>query len=99
MQSGSPDKLIFLGGHPGGKDMEELLHIKFYEYHSHGEWFNESSELFKYINSNTFQTIESCHDAESIICNDVVSAEKLLLMSKEEIREIYMQHLVLKLNN
>ena len=31
------------------KNMEKELHIKFKEYHSHGEWFHQTDELCEYI--------------------------------------------------
>lgn len=51
-QSYSPDKLKVLGVWKGCRVDETNTHYLFLRYHSHGEWFNESQSLLRYILKN-----------------------------------------------
>lgn len=52
LQVGSPEKLNILGHLHGGKFTELCTQMDWKENHSHGEWYNESPELLKFIQEN-----------------------------------------------
>ena len=49
LQAASPDKLIPLGYAVGNSKEERILHQRFAEYNSHGEWFDECKEIHDFI--------------------------------------------------
>lgn len=97
LQTGSPDKLVFLGAHPGNERTEYELHEKFRKVYSHGEWFNESEELIQYIKQYCIHDIEVAHSVDSLVSDGVARYETLLQLNYKEINERYMSHLVAKL--
>jgi len=97
LQVGSPDKLVFLGAHPGDERTEYELHNKFQEAYSHGEWFNESHELTQYIEQRCIHDMEVAHSVDSLVSSGAASYEALLQLDYKEINERYMSYLVNKL--
>ncbi len=97
LQTGSPDKLVFLGAHPGNERTECELHEKFREEYSHGEWFNESEKLTKYIKQCCIHDMEVAHSVDSLISDGVASYEALLQLDYKTINERFMSHIAAKL--
>lgn len=97
LQIGSPDKLIFLGARPGDERTEYELHNKFRVVYSHGEWFNESQELTRYIEQYCIHDMEVAHSADSLVSAGVATYEALLRLEYKEIGERYMSYLAAKL--
>lgn len=97
LQIGSPDKLIFLGARPGDEKTEYKLHNMFREHHSHGEWFNESSELTSYIKKYCIRDLDVAQCADSLVSSGVEDYEFILTLDYEEIKSLYMSHIVKKL--
>jgi hypothetical protein len=52
LQVGSPDKLSLLGWLWGNEDVEFYIQNMWWHLRDHGEWFNASPELLKYITEN-----------------------------------------------
>ena len=92
LQTGSPDKLNFIGGIPGNVEIEESLHQKFKNCRLHGEWFEPTIELLDFIASNTFRTTDSVYDATSLERDGIISVEEALKMSAEELSKMYNFH-------
>jgi hypothetical protein len=97
LQVGSPDKLVFLGAHPGDERTEYELHNKFREAYSHGEWFNESPDLTQYIEQRCIHDMEVAHSVDSLVSGGVASYEDLLQLNYKEINERYMSYIADKL--
>lgn len=97
LQVGSPDKLVFLGAHPGDERTEYELHIKFREAYAHGEWFSESHELTQYIEQRCIHDVEIAHSVDSLVSGGVASYEFLLQLDYKEIGERYMSYIAHKL--
>jgi hypothetical protein len=49
LQTGSPDELVIIGVAIGDMSIEKILHDKFSESHSHGEWFNDCEKIREFI--------------------------------------------------
>lgn len=97
LQIGSPDKLVFLGAHPGDERTEYELHNRFREVYSHGEWFNESQELAQYIEQYCIHDMEVAHSVDSLVSAGVTPYEALLKLDYKEINERYMSYIADKL--
>lgn len=63
MQTGSPDKLIFLGACFGVNFTEEKMHEVFKEYRLHGEWFEPNEVILNFIDSNCFTNYDALYHA------------------------------------
>jgi hypothetical protein len=98
LQIGSPDKLVFLGAHPGDERTEYELHNKFQDTYSHGEWFNESQELSRYIEHYCIHDMEVAHSVDLLVSAGVASYESLLHLDYKEISKRYMSHIADKLD-
>lgn len=98
LQTGSPDKLIFLGARPGDERTEYKLHQQFGDSHSHGEWFHETEELLNYISCNCIHDMEVAHSVDSLVSDGAELFENLLELSHEEISNLYMANIVKKLD-
>jgi len=97
LQIGSPDKLAFLGAHPGDEKTEYELHNRFQETYSHGEWFNESQELIQYIEQFCIHDMETAHSVDSLVSGGVATYEVLLQLDYREINERYISYIADKL--
>ncbi len=97
LQIGSPDKLVFLGAHPGDERTECELHNKFHGTYSHGEWFNENHELTRYIQQYCIHDMDVAHSVDSLVTAGVAHYEFLLQLDYKEINERYMAYLADKL--
>ncbi len=97
LQTGSPDKLIFRGAHPGDKIQEVKLHERFRDAYSHGEWFNESTALTQYIAQHCVHDMDVAHSVDSLVTGGVATYDSLLRLDHKEINERYMAYLVQKL--
>lgn len=97
LQTGSPDKLLFLGAHPGDKLTEYALHEKFRDAYSHGEWFDVSEELIQYITQHCIHDMGVAHSVDLLVADGVVPYETLLQLDYKTINERFMSHLVDKL--
>lgn len=97
LQIGSPDKLLFVGAHPGDERTEYHLHNRFRENYSHGEWFNESEELTLYIERFCIHDMEVAHSVDSLVSGGVATYEDLLQLDYKEINERYMSYIADKL--
>lgn len=49
IRGSSPVPVSLIGTIPGGGPLEGLLHAKFAEHHSHGEWFRDCPTIRDYI--------------------------------------------------
>jgi len=48
-QTMNPRKLVLIGSIPGGRQLEESLHLKFWPLRVRGEWFTAAPELLAFI--------------------------------------------------
>lgn len=97
-QIGSPDKLFFIGYIPGLKETETVLHYKFRKYHSHGEWYNESDEIYNFIKNNCIHDMDIAHKADSLMNDKIISYEDILKLENNEIIDLYIKNLVRKIS-
>lgn len=51
LSRGSPFRLQLVGTMPGGFRQERIVHAKFAEYRTHGEWFDPGPRLVAFIRS------------------------------------------------
>lgn len=58
--SSNPEGFEILAVIPGGVKREKELHQRFKQYHSHGEWFEFSKEIFDYVHENTSGEFNFC---------------------------------------
>ena len=49
LQASSGEYLLLMGWTRGGKDLERKIHNKFSNIRAHGEWFEQTDKLKKYI--------------------------------------------------
>jgi len=98
LQTGSPDRLVFLGGIPGTVGEEQLLHERFEKCHSHGEWFDPVDHLMKFIDTNTIKDQDACHEADNLIKVGKLTMERALQLSADEIHQLFVEHLVERVN-
>src|SRR5690606_34675641 len=85
LQTGSPDKLRFVGACPGDERVERELHFTFREHHSHGEWFNEAPELTHHIKKHCIHDMDIAHDVDSLVASGEKTYEHLLTLDSKEI--------------
>ncbi|MDO7086277.1 GIY-YIG nuclease family protein [Pseudocolwellia sp. AS88] len=88
MQSNSPDKLTFLGGFVGNKELEINIQNSFRENLSHGEWYNESKDLYSYIEVNCLKDKFSFDWICDAISDNSISFEYAKLLDDIKIREL-----------
>jgi len=97
LQIGSPDRLVFLGAHPGDEHTERDLHQKFKATASHGEWHTESVELLQYINDSCITDMDVAHSADSLVAAGVISQQDLGNLDHKAINSQYISYLSDKL--
>lgn len=97
LQTGSPDKLIFLGAHPGTEKEESELHTMFHQHRLHGEWFNNDESLNEYISNQCFHSMEAAYSVDSLEQNSIIDRDESLLLNEGEISNKYNALIVSKL--
>lgn len=97
LQTGSPDKLAFIGACLGDKRAENELHFIFRKYHSHGEWFHDSPKLRNYIKKHCVHDMDIAHDIDSLVSDEGENYEFLRTLDYKEIKSRYASYLVKKL--
>lgn len=63
LQTGSPDKLIVIGGSFEPYANEDTLHSLFSEFRLHGEWYSPADKIFNYINEKCFRSMPALYQA------------------------------------
>ncbi|GLQ74703.1 GIY-YIG nuclease family protein [Vibrio penaeicida] len=79
LQTGSPDKLNFLGGYLGELS-ENDIHTQFQEYRLHGEWFRASESLKEFISKNCIHDAQALHYAVSEIENGNMTVNEAMAL-------------------
>jgi len=88
LQTGSPVKLKLLGAIKGNK--EAMLHHKFIEERSHGEWFEPSTKLVDYMNNNIDFTVAVVNTNHLTLEGSPV----LLIDSKPNVEDGWFDHVL-----
>lgn len=88
MQSNSPDKLTFLGGLVGSKELEKNIQNSFRENLSHGEWYNESKDIYSFIKANCLKEKKNFDWICESISDNSISLEEAKLLDDIKIREL-----------
>ncbi len=89
LRCGSPDKILFLGAHPGEECEERMLHNKFHCYRLHGEWFEENTPLKKYIETNSFKSMEIAFNVSVLENKGLITRDAALKIGYKETQDIY----------
>lgn len=95
MQSNSPEKLTFLGGLVGSRELEKDIRNSFRENLSHGEWYNESKEIYSFIKANCLKDNFSFDwICESILenCISFEDAQQLYDLKIKELSKMRIKH-------
>jgi hypothetical protein len=85
MKSSSPDQLRFIGGMIGDRRREKEIHNLFYGCHSHGEWFDESQELYDFIEENCHKTINMVEVLLPEIASGRLTISEALTMTEDDV--------------
>jgi len=93
LQTGSPDKLVFLGGLPGDVNDENTMHDRFKKFRLHGEWFEPAPELVEFIRNETFRTTDAVYNAVALMKDQKTSVAKALKLNDSELSKMYGEHI------
>ncbi|MFL0798786.1 MAG: GIY-YIG nuclease family protein [Cellvibrionaceae bacterium] len=85
LQTGSPDKLSVIGMTFEPYANEELMHNDFQDLRVHGEWFEESSRIYEYINGSCFKSIEGLYCVYFEVLAGHISFEEARSMSEQDL--------------
>jgi len=93
LQTGSPDKLLFLGGLPGDVNEENAMHYRFRKFRLHGEWFEPGPELVEFIRNKTFRTTDAVYNAVALVKYQKLSVAESLKLNNSELSKMYGEHI------
>jgi len=88
LQTGSPDKLIFLGACAGNKSREKQLHKKFSPSHIHGEWFKKSVYLKEFVLNNCIHSLREAELVNIAINEGILTEKKAISMNASDLVKI-----------
>lgn len=92
LQTGSPDKLKFLGVCFGPKRTESYLHNLFSDYRLHGEWFSPNKDIMEFIWSNCIQDEPAFYHIYRRISHGELTFDEALAIGTQRLIEIAGQH-------
>ena len=85
LQTGSPDKLNFLGACFGPSSSEAALHYKFKKYRIHGEWFLPSEKIIEFIASNCITNITALYHAYHEVMEGKLTYDEVFAFGDEKL--------------
>ncbi len=85
LQTGSPDKLVLLGGYLGFEYSEIKLHNMFGQFRLHGEWFSPEKEITDFIKNKCLLNTTALYYVYHEIEKGNMSYEEALALGEEEL--------------
>lgn len=89
LQTGSPDELTFIGVYFGSQYTESQTHDLFSKSRLHGEWFEPTDDIFKFIASDCVTDLKSSYFTYQQIENGSLSIEQAVNLEPKELARRY----------
>ena len=97
LQTGSPDELNFIGAYFGSQYSETQVHDLFSKSRLHGEWFEPTDDIFKFIANDCVTDLKSSYFTYQQIEDGSLPLEQVVNLEPKELArryDVYLSKLV-----